>query len=84
MAQPEESAPPKKEYTDNPDGLSFTFGTLKVVKGLSSLNAIYYILCFEFEIPNKKNDKNLNTIDEELEVEPELEKVQEPVTVSVK
>jgi hypothetical protein len=48
------------------------------------LNTIYYIMCFEFEIPNKKKDKNLNTIDEELEVEPELEKVQEPVTVSVK
>jgi hypothetical protein len=47
------------------------------------LNAIYYIMCFEFEIPNKKKDKNLNMI-EELEVEPELEKVQEPVTVSVK
>jgi hypothetical protein len=31
-------------------------------------------MCFEFEIPNKKNDKNLNMIDEELEVEPELEK----------
>jgi hypothetical protein len=43
----------------------------------------YYIMCFEFEIPNKKKDKSLNTIDEELEVEPELEKVEEPVTVSV-
>jgi hypothetical protein len=43
-----------------------------------------YIMCFELEIPNKKKDKNLNTIDEELEVEPELEKVQEPVTVLVK
>jgi hypothetical protein len=40
-------------------------------------------MCFEFEIPNKKNNKNLNTIDEESEVEPELEKVQQPVTVSV-
>ena len=49
-----------------------------------TLKAIYYIMCFEFEIPNKKKDKNLHTIDEELEVEPELEKVQEPVTVSVK
>jgi hypothetical protein len=57
---------------------------LKVIKGLNSLNAIYYIMCFEFEIPNKKKDKNLNMIDEELDVEPELEKVQEPVTVSVK
>ena len=48
----------------------------------SHLNAIYYIMCFEFEIPNKKKDKNLNMIDAEFEVEPELEKVQEPVTVS--
>ena len=54
------------------------------IKGLYSLNAIYYIMCFEFEMPNKKKDKNLNMIDEELEVEPELEKVQEPVTVSAK
>ena len=42
-------------------------------------------MCFEFEIPNKKKDKNLNMIDEDnMEIEPELEKVQEPVTVSVK
>lgn len=41
-------------------------------------------MCFEFEIPNKKKDKNLNTIEEDLDVEAELEKVQEPVTVSVK
>ena len=41
-------------------------------------------MCFEFEIPITKKDKNLDMIDEELEVEPELEKVQEPVTVSVK
>jgi hypothetical protein len=47
------------------------------------MNTAYYMMCFEFEIPNKKKDKNLNTIDEEFEVEPELEKVQEPVTVSV-
>jgi hypothetical protein len=41
-------------------------------------------MCIEFEVPNKKKDKNLNNIiDEELEVGPELEKVQEPVTVSV-
>ena len=55
-----------------------------VIKGLYSLNATNYIMCFEFEIPNKKKDKNLNMIDEEFEVEPELEKVQEPVTVSAK
>jgi hypothetical protein len=41
-------------------------------------------MCFEFEIPSKKKDKNLHTIDEELEAEPELEKVQEPVILSVK
>ena len=42
-------------------------------------------MCFEFEIPNKKKDKNLNMIDEDnTEIEPELEKVQEPVTVSIK
>ena len=41
-------------------------------------------MCFDFEIPNKKKDKNLNTIEEDLDVEPELEKVQKPVTVSVK
>jgi hypothetical protein len=36
-----------------------------------------------FEIPNKKKEKNLNVINEDdMEVEPELEKVQEPVTVS--
>ena len=32
-------------------------------------------MCFEFEIPNKKKDKNFNMIDAEFEVEPELEKV---------
>ncbi len=41
-------------------------------------------MCFEFEIPNKKKDKNLNTIEEDLDAEPELEKVQEPVTVPAK
>ena len=41
-------------------------------------------MCFEFEIPIRKKDKNHNMIDEEFEVEPELEKVQEPVTVSAK
>jgi hypothetical protein len=41
-------------------------------------------MCFEFEIPNKKKEKNLNVINEDdMEIEPELEKVQEPVTVSV-
>jgi hypothetical protein len=57
---------------------------IKALKGLYTLNTIYFIMCFEFEIPNKKKDKNLNTIEEDLDVEPELEKVQEPVTVSVK
>jgi hypothetical protein len=57
---------------------------IKALKGLYTLNTIYFIMCFEFEIPNKKKDKNLNTIEEDLDFEPELEKVQEPVTVSVK
>ena len=48
------------------------------------MRAIYYIMCFEFEIPIKRKTKNPNMIDEEFEVEPELEKVQEPVTVSAK
>ena len=42
-------------------------------------------MCFDFEIPNKKKDKNLDMIDEDnTEIEPEPERVQEPVTVSVK
>jgi hypothetical protein len=42
------------------------------------------IMCFEFEIPNRMKSKNLNVINEEdVEIEPELEKVEEPVTVSV-
>ncbi len=41
-------------------------------------------MCFEFEIPNKKKEKSLNMINEDdMEIEPELEKVEEPVTVSV-
>ncbi len=40
-------------------------------------------MCFEFEIPNKMKYKNMNAIDEEdREIEPELEKVEEPVTIS--
>ncbi len=40
-------------------------------------------MCFEFEIPNKMKYKNKNVIDEEdREIEPELEKVEEPVTIS--
>ena len=32
-------------------------------------------MCFEFEIPNKKKDKNLNMIDEDnTEIEPSLKK----------
>jgi hypothetical protein len=38
-----------------------------------------------FRVRNtKKKDKNLNMIDEKFEVEPELEKVEEPVSVSAK
>ena len=41
-------------------------------------------MCFEFEIPSSIKSKNLNVINEEdVEIEPELEKVEEPVTVSV-
>jgi hypothetical protein len=39
-------------------------------------------MCFEFEIPNKARYKNKNEIVEDREIEPELEKVEEPVTVS--
>lgn len=40
-------------------------------------------MCFELEIPNKMKYTNKNAIDEEdREIEPELEKVEEPVTVS--
>jgi hypothetical protein len=40
-------------------------------------------MCFEFEIPYKMKYKNKTRIDEEdLENEPELEKVEEPVTIS--
>ncbi len=41
-------------------------------------------MCFEYEIPNKMKYKNEQEIYEETEVEPELEKVEEPVTVSAK
>ena len=48
-----------------------------VIKGLYSLNAIYYTMCFEFEIPIKKKEKKLNVIiDDDMEIESELEKVQ--------
>ncbi len=41
-------------------------------------------MCFEYEIPNKMKYKSKQEINEETEVEPELEKVEEPVTVSAK
>ena len=40
-------------------------------------------MCFEYEIPNRLKNKNL-VAEEETEIEPELEKVEEPVTVSAK
>ena len=43
----------------------------------------YDIMCFEFEIPSRIKSKNVNVINEDVEIEPELEKVEEPVTVSV-
>ena len=41
-------------------------------------------MCFEFEIPNKAKykNKNKNEIVEDMKIEPELEKVEESVTVS--
>ena len=45
---------------------------------------IYDIMCFEFEIPSRIKSKNVNVINEEdVEIEPELEKVEEPVSVLV-
>jgi hypothetical protein len=58
---------------------------LKAIKCLYTLNVLYYIMCFEYEIPNRMKSKNLNVSNEEdvVATEPELEKVEEPVTVSV-
>ena len=57
---------------------------LKAIKCLYTLNVLYDIMCFEFEIPNRMKSRNLNVINEDdVEIEPELEKVEEPVTVSV-
>ena len=52
------------------------------LKVLYTLNVYYYLMCFEFEIPNKAKYKNKNEIVEDTEIEPELEKVEELVTVS--
>ena len=43
-------------------------------------------MCFEYEIPFGVKSQKSNVIDEEedLEIEPELEKVEEQVTVSAK
>jgi hypothetical protein len=42
-------------------------------------------MCFEYEIPYSVKSKKLNIVNEEdLEIEPELEKVEEQVTVSAK
>jgi hypothetical protein len=39
-------------------------------------------MCFEFEIPNKKKEKK--AINEDyMEIESELEKVEEPVTIAL-
>jgi hypothetical protein len=42
----------------------------------------YYTMCFEFEIPSKIRNKNKNEVSDDVEIEPELEKVEEPVIVS--
>ena len=39
-------------------------------------------MCFEIEIPSKIRYKNKNELSENLEIEPELEKAEEPVIVS--
>ena len=39
-------------------------------------------MCFEFEIPNKAKYKYKNEIVEDMEIEPEPEKVEESVIVS--
>jgi hypothetical protein len=61
-----------------------SFEELIVVELKSPLyfECLYYLMCFEFEIPNKAKYKNKNEIVEDREIEPELEKVEEPVTVS--
>ena len=41
-------------------------------------------MCFEYEIPKKTKYTSKQEINEEAEAEPELEKVEEPVTVSAK
>lgn len=41
-------------------------------------------MCFEYEIPNKTKYKSKNGINEVGDIEPELEKVEEPVTISAK
>ena len=66
------------------DMFNDSFEELKVVelKVIYTLNVYYYLMCFEFEIPNKAKYKNKNEIVEDREIEPELEKVEEPVTVS--
>jgi hypothetical protein len=39
-------------------------------------------MCFDYEIPEKKNQKNKFALDEEDQVEPELEQVQEQSLVT--
>jgi hypothetical protein len=39
-------------------------------------------MCFEIEIPSKIRHKNKNDLGENLEIEPELEKAEEPIIVS--
>ncbi len=41
-------------------------------------------MCFDFEIPSKMKYKSKCEINEDAEIEPELEKVEEPVTISAK
>lgn len=39
-------------------------------------------MCFEYEIPNKMKYKNKNELSEDIEIEPELEKIEQQVIVS--
>jgi hypothetical protein len=55
----------------------------KIKKGLYTFKVLYYIMCFEYEIPYGVKSKKSNvTNEEDIEIEPKLEKAEEQVTVS--
>jgi len=39
-------------------------------------------MCFEYEIPNKMKYKNKSEVTEDVEIEPELEKIEEQPIIS--